>query len=97
MPIFKVKIEYLGYTLFSSGITLVLVILIQRFPQLKNMVEVQRFLGLTNYFRKFIKDYAKMTKLLQNLLYKSTLFNFDTSCLEVFKSLKEALTSFPVI
>ncbi|KMQ88260.1 retrovirus-like pol polyprotein [Lasius niger] len=66
----KKEFEYLGYTLSPLGITLNVrhTKAISNFPRPKRVVEVQRFLGLTNYFRKFIKDYAKLAKPLQVLL-----------------------------
>jgi len=84
----------------TSGITLSSrhVDAIQKlFPQPKKVIEVQRFLGLTNYFRKFIKDYAVKAKPLNNLLRKSATFNFDKDCQQAFKQLKQDLTAFPVL
>ncbi|CAL1672504.1 unnamed protein product [Lasius platythorax] len=60
------------------------------------MVEVQRFLGLTNYFRKFIKDYASKAKPLSDLLRTSSKFDFNEKCINAFKNLKEELI-FPVL
>lgn len=80
----KTTIEYLGYVISPSGITLNTkhVEAVENFPQPKKLVEVQRFLRLTNYFRKFIKDYAVKAKPLNNLLRKSIIFNFDEKCIE---------------
>ncbi|KMQ90234.1 retrovirus-like pol polyprotein, partial [Lasius niger] len=95
----KKELEYLGYILSPSGITLSVrhVEAVNNFPKPKKLVELQRFLGLTNYFRKFIKNYAKLAKPLQDLLRKTSSFNFDQGCLNAFNSLKDALTSFPVL
>jgi len=54
-------------------------------------------LGLTNYFRKFIKDYAATAKPLSSLLKKSSEFVFDEECVNSFNSLKEELVSAPVL
>lgn len=62
-----------------------------------NVHEVQRFLGLVNYFRKFIKDYAIIAKPLHNLLRKAVDYNFDNECMEAFQKIKVELTSFPVL
>lgn len=40
---------------------------IQSFPQPKSVLEVQRFLGLTGYFRKFIKNYSIRARPLYDL------------------------------
>jgi len=36
----------------------------------RNIKEVQKFLGLTNYYRRFIKDFAKIAALLHVLVRK---------------------------
>jgi len=61
---FLKTIEYLGYIISPSGMTLSTrnVKAVENFPQSKKIVEVQRFLGLTNYFRKFIENYAVKAK-----------------------------------
>ncbi|GFV36567.1 retrovirus-related Pol polyprotein from transposon 297 [Trichonephila clavipes] len=47
------------------------------YPEPKTTKEVQRFLGLTGYFRKFIPAYSVTAKPLSDLLRKNTPFNFD--------------------
>lgn len=63
----------------------------------KDKLALQRFLGLTNYCRKFIPDYALKAKPLPNSLKKNVEFNFDNSCLSAFNLLKKELTSSPVL
>ena len=36
----------------------------------KNVKEIQKFLGLANYYRQFIKDFARITVLLHQLVRK---------------------------
>lgn len=95
----KMQIEFLGYVVSENGITLSQrhTEAIHNFVQSSNLVEVQRFLGLANYFRKFIKNYALKAGPLQNLLKKSVAFNFDDSCRKAFGELKKELTSYPVL
>lgn len=77
----KTTVEYLGYIITPEGITLSSrhVEAVKNFPRPRRILEVQRFLGLTNYFRKFIKDYAAKARPLSDLLKKSVKFNFDES------------------
>jgi len=94
----KIKIEYLGYIVSTNGITLSPhVEAIQNFPQPKKLIEVQRFLGLTGYFRKFIKDYSLKAKPLSNLLRKSTNFDFNEKCKIAFETLKNELSSYSLL
>ena len=39
-------------------------------PVPRNIKEVQKFLGLTNYYRRFIKDFTKIAALLHVLVRK---------------------------
>lgn len=96
---FKTEIEYLGYMVSPEGITLSKrqINAIENFPQPRNMLEVQRFLGLANYFRKFVKNYSLIARPLHHLLKKDALFDFNENCKRAFVSLKKALTSFPVL
>lgn len=95
----KNTIEYLGYIFFPSGITMSTrhTEAIKNFPQLSKKVQLQQFLGLTNYFRKFIKNYALIAKPLHNLLKKTSEFNFNEDCYQAFISLKKTLTSYSVL
>lgn len=92
-------VQYLGYIISEEGITLSShhTEAVRNFPKPKNMVEVQRFLGLTSYFRKFIKNFADRARPLYNLLKKDSNFNFDESCDKAFELLKVELTAYPVL
>ena len=48
---------------------------VNKFPEPINGKKLQSFLGLTGYFRKFIKDYAVMAKPLSNWLRKVWIFS----------------------
>lgn len=93
------EIEYLRYILFQNGITLSPrhTKAVQDFPQPRKVAEIHRFVGLTSYFRKFIKDYTVKAKPLQNLLRKFVEFDFDKNCLHAFQTLKNKLISSPIL
>lgn len=95
----RTTIEYLGYVISPSGITLSdrHTDAVRKFPRPRSVHEVQQFLGLTSYFRKFVKDYAIKAKPLYNLLKKSMEFHFDNTCEQAFDTLKKELISFPVL
>lgn len=95
----KKKIEYLGYTVSSEGITLSSrhTEAVRNFPQPANVHDVQKFLGLASYFRKFIKEFALIARPLYHLLKKTSVFDFDRVCKEAFETLKNCLTSYPVL
>lgn len=93
------RIEYLGYFVSSGGITLSArhTEAIKNFPQPTNTHDVQRFLGLASYFRKFIRDFALIAKPLYNLLKKTSKFDMGTTCREAFETVKKKLVSYPVL
>ena len=59
--------------------------------------EVQQFLGLTNFFTKYIQGYANLTKPLTDLSKKNVVFAWTDGCNLAFNALKQALTSAPVL
>ncbi|GFW40071.1 retrovirus-related Pol polyprotein from transposon gypsy [Trichonephila clavipes] len=50
---------------------------VRKFPEPTTIKQIQSFLGLTGYFRKYIKDYSKIAKPLSDLIRKENLFVFS--------------------
>jgi hypothetical protein len=57
---------------------------------------IRRFLGITNYHRKFIKGYSAIARPLHDLT-KDVQFLWSEACDQAFKTLKEALILAPVL
>ncbi|CAO4370898.1 unnamed protein product [Caenorhabditis nigoni] len=70
---------------------------IQEFPVPKSPTGVRGFLGMTNYFRRFIKQYAEIAAPLHDLTKKDQKFIWKTVHQSAFEKLKEALCSSPVL
>ena len=64
---------------------------------LRNVKEVQKFLGLANYYRQFIKDFAKLAVLLHVLVRKKEKWRWGKEQKEAFRKLKEIFTIEPVL
>ena len=45
---------------------------------------IRSFLGHAGFYRRFIKDFSKISRLLCRLLEKDAKFDFDESCRSVF-------------
>lgn len=93
------EIDYLGYRVDSNGIlpNPENIDAVRGFPQPTNVHEVHSFLGLSSYFRKFIKNFAIIAKPLYELLKKGSIFNFGETETEAFQFLKKCLSSTPVL
>lgn len=50
---------------------------------------VRSFLGHVGFYKRFIKDFAKVASLLCKLLEKDSTFVFDAVCMKAFEDLKE--------
>jgi len=62
-------------------------------PRPKTVKDVQKFLGLTNYYRQFVKDFAKIAKLLHRLVRKNKKWNWREEQEKAFKELKQIFTT----
>ena len=61
------------------------------------MKDVQKFLGLANYYRRFVKDFTKIAKPLYEMMRKETKWNWEERQQKVFEKLKERFTTEPVL
>ncbi|WZZ43082.1 hypothetical protein YC2023_039341 [Brassica napus] len=66
-------------------------------PPPKTVKDIISFLGHAGFYRRFIKDFSMITRLLTRLLCKEATFSFDVECLEAFKKLKGELISAPIV
>ena len=59
--------------------------------------QVQGFLGLANFYRRFVKGSVVIAKLLTNLMSKDKDFTWGTKEKAAFKKLKKTLASAPIL
>lgn len=67
------------------------------YPEPRELKDVQSYLGLSGYFRKFIPLYSVIARPLSNLLQKNRSYIFDMAAREAFQQLKTSLTQKPVL
>ncbi|PIK43002.1 Retrovirus-related Pol polyprotein from transposon [Apostichopus japonicus] len=70
---------------------------IAKWPIPKDATEVRSFLGLSSYYRRFVKGFAKKAAPLNDLIKKETVFVWDDNCEEAFQYLKFVLINPPVM
>ncbi|KAI3714739.1 hypothetical protein L6452_21698 [Arctium lappa] len=70
---------------------------IAKLPEPTTVKGIRSFLGHAGFYRRFIKDFSKISKPLCSLLQHDHAFNFDEDCKKAFKILKDALVTAPVI
>ena len=85
--------SFLGHIVSQSGVTMdpSKVEAIKNFPTPQSVTELRSFLGMANFYRRFIPSYSKISLPLTNLTKKSQIFEWNDTCDAAFATLKAAL------
>lgn len=96
---FYTEVKYLGYLVSGKGIKPDTKGLqaVKNFPTPQKAHDVQSFIGLCSYFRRFIKDFSTKAKPLYDLIRKDKKFEFGEKELECFELLKNNLLEAPIL
>ncbi|GJS67830.1 retrovirus-related pol polyprotein from transposon 17.6 [Tanacetum coccineum] len=86
------QVEYLGHIIFGVRVLIDLskIIAMQNWPTSANVKQLKGFLGLTGYYRRFVRNYAIISKPLTTLLKKNS-FSWNPSAQAAFEELKLAM------
>lgn len=97
--LFKTKVEFLGHMVDEKGIHMMedKVRAMQEWPPPKSVAELQSFLGAIGYYRKFVRMFSDKAAPLTKLLQKGQPFVWAGEQEQAFQSLKEAVSSKPVL
>lgn len=92
------QVGYLGHIIGKNGIAMdpEKVRVMVQWPVPRNIKALRGFLGLTGYYRRFMKSYGSIAKPLTQLLQKGG-FQWNEEAEKAFQNLKAAMVSAPVL
>ncbi|GBG80057.1 hypothetical protein CBR_g30423 [Chara braunii] len=95
----KTQVLYLGHVLDGDNVKPedCKIEAIRDWPTPCTLTELRSFLGLANYYRKFVRNFSTIAAPLRRLLRKETIWKWDKDCTSAMKKLKQALIEYPVL
>jgi hypothetical protein len=92
------EVEYLGHLVGKDGVRVDprKIEAMQDWPHPKTLKSLRGFLGLTGYYRKFIKNYGKIAAPLTTLLKKNS-FTWTPVAAQAFQTLKTTMCTTPIL
>ena len=96
---FKASVLFLGHVADKDGMHVdpSKVEAVADWEQPKDVKGIRSFLGLANYFRKFIQGYSTMVASLTRLTRNAVSFEWSDACQQAFEAVKLALVQAPVL
>lgn len=93
------EIAFLGHIVTSEGVkpNPDKIKAIQNFPIPRNEKQIKSFLGLLGYYRKFIKNFALITKPMTECLRKDSVINLNETYINCFEKCKKLLCEDPIL
>nr|GBL57858.1 Transposon Tf2-6 polyprotein [Araneus ventricosus] len=99
IQICKTNITYLGFNISANGYAPSEdnIQKVTKFPVSQNVKQVQSYLGMMNYFRHLIYNYAEVVEPIVNLTRKGTPFVWSENCQDAFNVMQEIILNKPTI
>jgi hypothetical protein len=93
------EVEFLGHRIGADGLRVApdKVSAVQKWPRPQNVRDVRSFLGLANFYRRFVRHYSRIALPLTELTKDKTVWQWGTEQQQAFDTLKAALCSPPVL
>ena len=91
----KTSVQYLGHVIGADGLHAIdaKIEAIVNAPSPKNVTELRSYLGLLNYYGRFIPNLASLIHPLNKLLRHNMTWRWTKSCRDAFKSTKKKMVS----
>ncbi|GBG77650.1 hypothetical protein CBR_g24098 [Chara braunii] len=95
----KTQVLYLGHVLDGDGIKPEdnKIAAIRDWPTPRTLTKLRSFLGLANYYRKFVRNFSTIAAPLRRLLKKEAIWQWDRDCTSALKKLKHVLIKYHVL
>ena len=109
MFFFKEEIEYLGHLVSGKGVATSpkKIEAVTKWPVPQTVYDVRSFLGFVGYYRRFIRDFSKISKPIREVIIglenqskrvaKKTLINWSEAAQSAFEILKELCVNVPIL
>ena len=96
---FRMKVQFLGHIVSKDGLEVDpnKVQAVQKFPVPRSQTEVESFLVLASYHRRFVPKFAETARPLHKASETSTKFEWTPEAQDAFEFLKLKLTSTPIL
>ena len=93
------EVAFLGHRIGADGLRVApdKISSVQQWPKPKNVSDVRSFLGLANFYRRFVRDYSRIALPLTELTKEATAWQWGANQQRAFDELKAALCSPPVL
>ena len=97
--LFQEFVTYLGYKLSPEGIAPDenKLVAVRDWKRPKNVTDVRSFIGFCRYYKRFIKDFAGISKPLYQITKKNSRFTWNPECHIAFEKWKKALIDSSVL
>ena len=93
------EVNFLGHIVSADGVRTdpIKTEKVSTWPQPTSRRELQQFLGLAGYYRRFVPNFAAVAKPLYQLTEKNAKFAWDDRADEAFKDLRQRLVTAPTL
>ena len=93
------EIEFLGHVVSKDGIKAdpKKVIAIKKLPAPEDADQLRRFLGMSGYYRKFIRNFSKRTANIRELIKDGVVFDWNEQCQNEYQDIINELAKEPVM
>ncbi|KAL5579236.1 hypothetical protein UlMin_011678 [Ulmus minor] len=93
------SVQFLGHVISKDGLSVdpAKIEAVSKWAAPTSVTEIRSFLGLANYYRRFVEGFSTLAAPLTALTKKDQKFEWTDKCEQSFQELKRRLTSAPIL